>query len=94
MTDPRSLAALDVAERHADKLATDEELAAAWDSARAASWASARAARAAAPFDAAIAARNAAMDASWNTTLAAWNAARDAQSQRLREICAEVESAA
>ena len=36
MTDPRSIAALDVAERHAGRLATDDELAAAWDSARAA----------------------------------------------------------
>ena len=37
MTDPRSVAALDVAERHAEGLATDEELAAAgaaaWDAA-------------------------------------------------------------
>jgi hypothetical protein len=38
MTDPRSLAALDVAERYADGLATDEELSAAWDAA----WAAAR----------------------------------------------------
>jgi hypothetical protein len=40
MTDPRSLAALDVAERHANGLVTDDELAAAWaaagDTARAA----------------------------------------------------------
>ena len=36
MTDPRSLAALDVAERHADGQATDEELAAAEAAARAA----------------------------------------------------------
>ena len=41
MTDPRSLAALDVAERHADGQATDEELAAARAAARAASAASA-----------------------------------------------------
>jgi hypothetical protein len=34
MTDPRSLAALDVAERYADGLATDEELSAARDAAR------------------------------------------------------------
>ena len=43
MTDPRSTHALDVAERHADGLATDEELAAAWAAARDA-WAAARAA--------------------------------------------------
>jgi hypothetical protein len=36
MTDPRSTHALDVAERHADGLATDEELATAWAAARAA----------------------------------------------------------
>ena len=36
MTDPRSLAALDVAERHARGEATDAELKAAWDSATAA----------------------------------------------------------
>ena len=41
MTDPRSLAALSVAERHADGQATDEELAAARAAARAASAASA-----------------------------------------------------
>ena len=43
MTDPRSIAALDVAERHADGLATDEEL----ESARAAAWAAGDAAWAA-----------------------------------------------
>ena len=48
MTDPRSLAALDVAERHANGEATDGELAAARDAAWAAAWAAARdAARAA-----------------------------------------------
>jgi hypothetical protein len=93
ITDPRSLAALDVAERYAGGYATADDLAAAWDAAREASWASARAAMATAPIDAATAARNAAMDASWNTTLATRNAARNAQSQRLRYICAEVESA-
>jgi len=43
MTDPRSLAALDVAERYANGEATDEELAAAWDAA----WDAAEAASAA-----------------------------------------------
>jgi hypothetical protein len=54
--DMRSIAVIDVAERYANDLATDEELAAAWaaasdsaraaacDSARAAAWAAARAA--------------------------------------------------
>jgi hypothetical protein len=51
MTDPRSLAALDVAERHAAGRASDEELDAAW----AAAWAAARAA-----------ARDAAWDAAWD----------------------------
>jgi hypothetical protein len=36
MTDARSLAALDVAQRHANGDASDQELAAAWDAARAA----------------------------------------------------------
>ena len=56
MTDPRSLAALNVAERHADGQVTDAELAAArdaagdaawdaaWDAAMTAEWAAARAA--------------------------------------------------
>lgn len=38
MTDSRSIAAIDVAERHADSLATDAELAAAWAAARDAAW--------------------------------------------------------
>ena len=86
MTDPRSIAALDVAERHAGGLATDDELAAAWAAAwavaraaaRAAAWAAAGAAvdaAGAAAWDAAwAAARAAAGDAAW----AAWVAARDA----------------
>ena len=56
MTDPRSLAALDVAERHANGDATDEELAAAlaaaWDAAWDAARAAARAAAGAAAWDA------------------------------------------
>jgi hypothetical protein len=82
MTDPRSLAALDVAERHARGLATDDELAAA----AAAAMAAARAAAwgAAAAWDAAgdaawgaAAARAAAMAAAWGAA-AAWDAARAA----------------
>lgn len=38
MTDPRSIAALDVAWRHSDGLATDAELEAAWDAAWPATW--------------------------------------------------------
>ena len=59
MTDPRSVAALDVAERHADGHATDDELAAAWDAARAA-------ARDAAREAARAAARAAAWAAAWD----------------------------
>ena len=53
MTDPRSLAALDVAERHANGEATDEELAAAWAAARGAARAAAWDAAWAAAWDAA-----------------------------------------
>ena len=48
MTDPRSIAALDVAERNANGLASDEELAAAGTAAWAAAWAAAGAAAGAA----------------------------------------------
>ena len=84
MTDPRSIAALDVAERHENVNATDSELAAAWAAARAARaamaaamdaamdavWAAARAARAAMAAD---------MDAAED---AAEDAAMDAQSKQ------------
>jgi hypothetical protein len=68
MTDPRSVAALDVAERHANGEATDEELAAARAAAGAA-WAAAGEAAGAAWK----AARAAAWEAAWE---AAWAAAR------------------
>ena len=83
MTDLRSLAALDVAERYANGEATDEELAAARAAAeaaaRAAAWAAARAAARDAARDAARAAARAAAwaaarAAAWDT---AWAAARD-----------------
>ena len=44
MTDPRSIDALDMAERYADGQATQDELATAWDAAWDAAWAAARAA--------------------------------------------------
>jgi hypothetical protein len=81
MTDSRSLAALDVAERHANGEATDEELAAARAAAFAAPIGAATfaAAGAAASGDAAFAAASgaAAWDAAW---AAAWDAARAAAS--------------
>ena len=76
MTDPRSLAALDVAERFANGLATSEELDAA-DAAWDAAWDAARAAA----RDAADAAWGAAWGAAWDAGAAreaAWGAARDA----------------
>lgn len=90
MTDARSIAVLDVAERHADGLATDAELAAA----RAAAWA---AARAVAGFAAGFAAWAAAGDAAWDAAVAAavaaartagGAAARAAQTEKLREVLA------
>ena len=63
MTDSRSLAALDVAERHANGEATDEELAAASAAARAAAWAAESAAARAAAWAAASAAARAAQTA-------------------------------
>jgi len=84
MTDPRSIAALDVAERRAHGKATDAELAAAWaaagaaaraaacDAAWAAAWAAAcDAARAAACDAARAAARAAACDAACDAARAA-----------------------
>ena len=53
MPDARSIAALDVAERHANGQATDEELDAAWAAARAAARDAARAAASEAAWDAA-----------------------------------------
>ena len=75
MTDPRSLAALDVAERFANGLATSEEL----DAARAEAWAAAGAEAWAAAWDAAWAAAGA---EAWDTTwAAAWDAARAKQEE-------------
>jgi hypothetical protein len=104
MTDPRSLAALDVAERYAQGLATDEDLrtagAAAWaaaGAAGAAAWDAARAAAGAAAWDAARAAWDAARDAAEAAAgaaagAAAWYAACLSQAARLREVCAEMEA--
>ena len=92
MTDPRSIAALDVAERHAKGEATGDELSAARDAAQdaaRAAWGAARdaardAARAAqgaaqdAAQDAAWAAQDAAQDAAWGAAWVAQGAAQDA----------------
>ena len=86
MRDPRSRAALDVAERYANGEATAEELDAARAVARGAAWDAAWAAAWAAAGDAARAAAGAAARKS-----AVWDAARDAQEARLREVCNEVQ---
>lgn len=74
ITDERSINALDVAEKHAYGLATDEELAAAW-AAGGTAWA---AAWDAAGDDAWAAAQAAAGDAAWAAGDAAWAAAQAA----------------
>lgn len=75
LTDERSRNAVEVAERHADGLATDEELAIAWAAAGAAAGYAARAA----VWDAAWAARDAARAAAWAAAGAARDAARAAR---------------
>lgn len=85
MTDLRSLAALDVAERYADGQVTDDDLSAAWIAAWDASSSVAvmPAERAAARAAASSASSNVATDAAWDAALAAasdatWVAARAA----------------
>ena len=98
MTDPRSLAALDVSEAFANGKVTEKELAAARAAARAAACDAADAARAAAraaswaaAWDAAAAARAAAWDADAADAAAAAEdaayAAWDAQEKELIRIC-------
>jgi len=85
MTDQRSLDALDVAERFANGLASEEELMAAREFAREAALTAAR--------DVALAAaRDVAWDAAWESAgVAAWSAAqvaaKEAQAKKLIEIC-------
>ena len=81
MSDYRSVEALDVAERFANGEVSDVELAAAREAAREAARA---AAGAAARAVAGVAARAAAREAAWAV---AWGAAREAQKQKLIEMC-------
>ena len=90
MADPRSIAALDAAERYARGDATAAELAAARDAARGAVGAAGDASRNAA-LAAGDAARNAGASA-WAAGAAAWEAAGAAQAARLREVCAEIDA--
>jgi hypothetical protein len=101
MTDPRNLAALDVAERHADGLATDDELAAARDSAwfAAASAVASAAARDAASAAARYFAWPAARDSAWFAASAAASAvardgAWDAASAAARAVAWDAAAAA
>ena len=80
MTDPRSLSAPDVAERHANGEATDQELAAACVAASAAAWS---AASAAAWSAAEAAARDAASVAAWYAAMSAAAASAASQSAAL-----------
>lgn len=95
MADPRSLTALDVAERYARGEASDAELRRAWAAAWAATEAAAEAAARAAEDDAA----EAAVWAAWiSATVAVASraateeAARAAQAAELRRICQEIEA--
>ena len=104
MKEPRSINAIDVAERFANGTASNEELAVAWAAARDAAWAAATvareaawavardaalAARAAAGYAAAAAAGYAAGDAALAAWDAAWTAAKEKQENHLREILKE-----
>jgi hypothetical protein len=89
MTDPRSLAALDVAERHADGLATDAELDAAMYASRAAAMDATRGATRDVAWGAyKAAARGAAWEAAWGV---GWAASRDVQATLLCIVCAEID---
>jgi hypothetical protein len=90
MTDERSLNALNVAERHANGQATDQELAAAWDAASDAAWAAARDAQIAVRFAAWATASAAAQATAWAAAqAAAWDAraaARQKQADAFRQL--------
>ena len=85
MTDPRSITVIDVAERHANGLATDAELVAAWDAARDVALAATLAAPPAAVRAAVWAARVAAgmvLKAAWAAWDTAWIARAAARAAR------------
>ena len=86
MADQRSIDALDVAERYANGLETDDELSAAWAAAWAAAGAAARTAEAAART-----AEAAAWAAARTAGAAAGAAARASQAAKLREVLREIE---
>ena len=103
LNDPRSLTALDVAERHANGAASSDELDAAWAAAGKAVWAAwatwnawnaaeyaAEAAAASAAEDAAEAAAEAAGWAAGAARAAAKDIARATQAAELQRICAEI----
>ena len=102
MTDPRSTAALDVAERFANGEASRYELAAAYDAAYDAAYAAAYAAAAAAAYDDAAAYDAAAYARAYDAAAyarayaraaydAAYDAAYGAQEKELRRVCAAVD---
>jgi hypothetical protein len=82
MTDQRSIEALDAAARHADGMATDDDLAAARAAAWAAAWAASEAAWAA--WAAAAWAASEAAAAAW--AAAAWAAIRGRQAAAFRQL--------
>jgi hypothetical protein len=104
MTDPRSVAALDVAEKFAHGLATEAELKEAYDAAYAAdsvarpwAYAAARAAAYAAAYASAEAAyaspvASASAYAAASAASAAYAAAKEAQTEELLHICKEMEN--
>ena len=90
MTDSRSIAALDVAERFARGDATDNELTAAWNASRDAAWNASRDASWAAAWAAAWAAR----DASWAAAGDAAGAAAGAAGAASRDASRDAAGAA